>query len=262
MFQLLRVHCLVDESILNSSYSCTLWSVLHGNSWHLLAGWFIQKVSPNIFKTVNISDFSVNPGCLNAAQCCPTSSWAVDDPCRTGTRVPREGVTWNNRQNWRLLDFQGTWVFVVFSLVVANFCRTRRKMALHGLMEDYIIAPTVWGMVSSALGKGQAFGGKFGPSITVWEGKILWEDVLCFIGWPERPLKVIPLARILDKWWLLQRDLWFLLLFQYPPTVDAAWMLTLTSIENLKIGWKRFGIQPYQTLPGKPAEVVFKWKAA
>lgn len=146
---------LIDESILNSSYSCTLWNVLHGNSWHLLAGWFIQEVSPKIFKTVNISDFSVNPGCLNAAQCCPTSSWAVDDPCRTGTRVPREGVTWNKRRNWRLLDFQGTWVFVVFSLVVANSAAKWPYMALW----ENIISHDEFGGWFSALGKGQALCG-------------------------------------------------------------------------------------------------------
>ena len=132
-------------------------------------------------------------------------------------------MTWNKQQNWRLLDFQGTWVFVGFSLVVANSAAKWPYMALW----ENIISHEQFGgwffLLWARANHCVVFGGKFGPSITVWEGKILWEDVLCFIGWPERPLKVIviaAIARILDKWWFLQRDLWFLL-FQYPPTVSG-----------------------------------------
>ena len=50
--------------------------------------------------------------------------------------------------------FQGTWVFVGFSLVVANFCRTRRKMALHGLMGEYIISREQFGGWIFCFGEG------------------------------------------------------------------------------------------------------------
>ena len=105
--------------------------------------------------------------------------------------------------------FQGTWVFVGFSLVVANFCRTRRKMALHGLMGEYNFARTVWGMDFLLWGKGPCIFlvGSLDRASLSGRGRILWEDVLCFTGWPERPLKVIAaIARILDKWWFLQRS--------------------------------------------------------
>lgn len=153
--------------------------------------------------------------------------------------------------------FQGTWVFVGFSLVVANFCRTRRKMALHGLMGEYNFARTVWGMDFLLWGRAMYFfGGKFGPSITVWEGKILWEDVLCFTGWPERPLKVIAaIARILDKWWFLQRSDTPQLLKGMDVDVDQHWE-SEDRMKTFMYSCLHKIIQPYQTLSGKPAEVV------
>ena len=109
------------------------WKMEAFGSWHLLSGWFVQEISPKTFKTVKhceSQDFLWTQAALtqhNAAQRAREQLTILAGPGPKSQEKEWLGTNGKTGDRW---IFKGPGVFVVFSLIVANFCKNRPQNGL------------------------------------------------------------------------------------------------------------------------------------